>query len=429
MNKLEAFVYNQIKTRPYLKDDVRDIYQRLLDIVPVKRTASAYEITIRENFFFGFHDKCPWSGDGTMLLAHHFDIPLRMPKTDDMVTVGYFHGPEYKTFTPIGITRSWTWHQGAMLQWIGESRNIVFNDFNGQQHVARIVDEQGKAVSTLPLPVAAVSADGRLALSYSFARLRGTPYGYAYANGKDEEADRLIPTTGGLHLVDIFSGKAERLFTVADIAAYQPTPSMQGAFHYFSHCQFSPSGRRFKFFHRWTRTDGSNGTRMFSSDLEGKNIFLFPTAEMVSHVAWHDDTHVVAFARTDEYGDKYYRFRDMSGDFSIIGAKDFNSDGHPTFSKDGRWMLTDTYPDRFRRRFLILYDMERQKRYCLAMLFSPRQYTGNLIVGLMRCDLHPRWNRDNTMICFDSAHTGKRSLCTISLGSLVQNGGEPLVVM
>lgn len=421
-------VYNRVKTSPYLKDNIRNAYQCFFDVLPMKRTASAYDIQTREGFFFGFHDKCPWSADGAMLLAHRFNIPLRMPKADDTVEVGYFCGTEYSSFTSVGVTSAWNWHQGAMLQWVGESSNIVFNDFDGHQHVARVVDSQGNAVATLSRPVAAVSADGRLALSYSFARLRGTPFGYAYANGRDEEADCLVPVKDGLYLVDIASGKTSLLFTIADLVSRQPTPPMQGAFHYFSHCQFSPSGTRFKFFHRWAHPNGLNGTRMISSDLEGKNIFIFPTDGMVSHVAWRDEKHIVAYARTKEFGDKYYLFQDMSDKISIIGINDLSSDGHPSFSRDGRWMLTDTYPDRFRRRYLVLYDTQRQKRYNLAKLFSPRQYTGNLAVGAIRCDLHPRWNRDNTMICFDSAHTGKRALCTMQLGNLVYDGGEPLVV-
>lgn len=428
MNKLELLVHNWTKTNPYLKDRVRDIYQRVLDFAPVKRTVSDYDIKTREGFFFGFHDKCPWSGDDTMLLAHRFNIPLRMPKADDTVEIGYFSGADYLSFTPLGATSAWNWHQGAMLQWVGASPDIVFNDYAGQEHVARVVDSQGNAVKTLARPVAAVSADGRFALSYSFARLRGTPFGYAYANGADEEADRLIPSKSGLHLMEMSSDKATLLFTVADIAAYQPTPSMQGAFHYFSHCQFSPSGKRFKFLHRWSTPNGTQRTRMLSSDLEGRNIHIFPTAEMVSHVAWKDEEHIVAYARTGEFGDKYYLFHDLTDEILVIGADVFSSDGHPSFSKDGRWMLTDTYPDRFRRRYLILYNLKTQKRYNLAMLFSPRQYAGNLTVGAIRCDLHPRWSRDNTMICFDSAHTGKRALCTIKLGNLVYDGREPSVI-
>jgi hypothetical protein len=428
MNKLELLVYNRVKTNPRLKRQIRDAYQRACDWIPVKRTASAYEIQVREGFFFGFHDKCPWSSDNTMLLAHRFDMPLRMPRADDTVEVGYFGGPGYSLFRSVAVTRAWNWHQGAMLQWVGESSNIIFNDFDGQQHIARIVDGGGKAVAIFPLPVAAVSPDGKLALSYNFARLRGSPFGYAYANGVDPEGDSHAPLRDGLRLIDIAGGRTRLLFTVADIVALQPKPSMQGAFHYFSHCQFSPSGKRFKFFHRWVKPGSPQWTRMISCDPEGQNIYIFPTAEMVSHVAWQDDEHVLAYARTKLFGDKYYLFRDMTDEFTIIGQEALSSDGHPSFSRDGRWMLTDTYADRFRRRYLIRYDTQRNKRYNLAMLYSPRQFAGNHIADMIVCDLHPRWSRDNTMICFDSAHTGKRALCTITVGDLVRNGGEPLSV-
>jgi len=428
VNKLELLVYNRVKTNPRLKRQIRDAYQRACDWIPVKRTVSAYEIQVREGFFFGFHDKCPWSSDNTMLLAHRFDMPLRMPRADDTVEVGYFSGPGYSLFTSVGVTQAWNWHQGAMLQWVGKSSNIIFNDFDGQQHVARIVDCGGKAVATLPLPVAAVSPDGKLALSYNFARLRGSPFGYAYANGVDPEGGSHTPLRDGLHLIDIARGRTKLLFTVADVVALRPKPSMQDAFHYFSHCQFSPSGKRFKFFHRWVKPGSPQWTRMISCDPEGQNIHIFTMAEMVSHVAWQDDEYVLAYARTKLFGDKYYLFRDMTDEFTIMGQEAFSSDGHPSFSRDGRWMLTDTYADRFRRRYLILYDTQREKRYNLAMLYSPRQFAGKHIADMIVCDLHPRWSRDNTMICFDSAHTGKRALCTITVGDFVRNGGEPLSV-
>jgi hypothetical protein len=229
-------------------------------------------------------------------------------------------------------------------------------------------------------------------------------------------------------LIDISSGKSKLLFTVADMAAYKSLPSMESVFHFFSHCQFSPSGKRFIFFHRWASPKGPQRTRMISSDLEGRNIYIFPTSDMVSHVAWKDDVHIVAYARTKEFGDKYYLFQDLSEKFSVIGANVFSSDGHPSFSKDGRWMLTDTYPDRFRRRYLILYDTWRHRRYNLAMLYSPRKYSGNLNLGAIRCDLHPRWNRDNTMLCFDSTHSGKRALCIMTIGGIIRDNSEPLTI-
>lgn len=419
MNKLECLIYNLVKRNPRLKLAIRDAYQLFWDLISDSRSYCMYPMVVRKGYFFGFHDKSPWSPDDRMLLGHQYVTPLRMPLHDDTVNVGYFSGPSYREFTVVGKSCAWNWHQGAMLQWLGLSSNIIFNNFNGKSHVAHIVDMYGKDLSVLKSPIAAVSPDGKTAVSYSFARLRGSPYGYAYANGNDPEADRLIPQNDGIHVVNIRSNERRLLFSVADLVKIKFDSSMKGAFHYISHCQFSPSGKRFKFLHRWVLNQNQHWTRMFSCDTEGKNLHLFPTHEMVSHVAWRDDKHLVAYARTRDYGDHYYLFEDLSDHYEIIGNNAFSSDGHPSFSKDGCWMLTDTYPDRSRKRFLILYDIQNEKRYDLAKLYSPRWFVGRKPGELISCDLHPRWSRNNRMICFDSAHEGERSLCTLSLDRLV----------
>jgi hypothetical protein len=37
-----------------------------------------------------------------------------------------------------------------------------------------------------------------------------------------------------------------------------------------------------------------------------------------------------------------------------------------------------------------------------------------------RCDLHPRWNRDGTQVCFDSAHEGERQVYAIDVRDAVR---------
>jgi GT2 family glycosyltransferase len=78
MNKVELFLYNLVKANPRLKRKVRDAYQRMCDWVPVKSVESAYTIEVRKGFFYGFHDKCPWSADNRMLLAHQ--APTAVPR-------------------------------------------------------------------------------------------------------------------------------------------------------------------------------------------------------------------------------------------------------------------------------------------------------------------------------------------------------------
>lgn len=417
MNTFEKFVYNLVKSNPRLKMRVRDAYQAICDFIPVRRNYTHYPISIREGYFFGFHDKSPWSFDDKYLLAHHELIPLRMPTKIDKLEVGYFDGPDCMVFHKIGETTAWNWHQGAQLQWIGNSHEIAFNDFDGEKHVTRVVNLNGDVQRTLPLPISAVSRDGKMALSYSFARLRGSPHGYAYYNGVDPEEGTLIPSESGLSIMNTDTGDHTNLFSVADLAAIEPEPSMQGAFHYFSHAQFSPDGSRFKFFHRWTIDDNSQVTRMITADIDGSNVHIINTSGMVSHVAWRDNSSLVAYARRSEFGDAYYEFTDNTNDAKIIGPKQFSSDGHPAFGPDKRWMLTDTYADRFRRRFLSLFDMDKNERYDIAMFYSPQKFAGVSIADHLQCDFHPRWDRSGEQICFDSAHTGTRSLCTLKLGN------------
>lgn len=418
MNGVERLVYDFVKSNPRLKMRVRDAYQAACDLVPVTRNQSAYPVEVREGYFYGFHDKCPWSANDQFLLAHRGLIPLRMPRAHDPLEVGYFDESQRSKFHSLGSTRAWNWHQGAQLQWLGHTDQIVFNDFDGQGHIARIVDRAGRVVRVLSRPVAALTPDGTQALSYSFARLRGTPHGYAYANGIDPEAQNLVPQVDGLWVVDVASGKSNRLFTVAEIARLQPESSMEGAFHYFSHCQIDPSGRRFKFFHRWTVDANRQWTRMFTADMNGGRLHLIPTSGMVSHVCWRGADHLVAYARTNQHGDAYYEFTDRTQEVRVIGRESFSSDGHPSISRSGRWMLTDTYADRFRRRHLILYDLQSERRFDIAMFYSPKAFSGVSIADHLQCDFHPRWSRSNRQVCFDSAHTGTRALCVMQVDGL-----------
>lgn len=409
MNPLEKIIYDLVKRSPSLKARLVAIYQRLCALMPVERHAALYEIKARPGYFFGYYDKSPWSPDNRLLLAHGYDLPARMPGPGDQARIGYFEGDR---FTAVGRTTGWNWQQGAMLQWLGAEGNLIFNAFDGSEHVARVLDQAGKELAVLPAPVAAVSPDGRRAMSYSFSRLRRCAPGYAYANGSRPGDQEAAPEGDGLYAMDIGSGKVEMLFSLAELARYEPEPSMKGALHYLNHGAYSPSGERMVFLHRWQK-QGREWTRMISCGPGGEERFVFPTAGMVSHFAWRDDRRILAWARTQRDGDKYHLFSDRAEQWEIIGGDSFNSDGHPSFSPDLRWIVTDTYPDRFRIGYLVLYNLDTRRRYNIAKLRSPFKFNGDV-----RCDLHPRWDRSGSRVCFDSVHTGARSLCTVELTDL-----------
>jgi len=77
MNALESLVYNILKSNPEFKRKIRNIYQDTLDILYNGKNESSYNIEVREGFYFGFHDKSPWSPDNTLLLSNQILPPGR----------------------------------------------------------------------------------------------------------------------------------------------------------------------------------------------------------------------------------------------------------------------------------------------------------------------------------------------------------------
>lgn len=425
MNKIEKFVYDILKHNPKMKRFVRNQYQRIFDILPTPKPVSAYKITAREGYFFGFHDHTPFSGDNKKLLAHKYHIPLRMPEPGETVEIGYFDGENYEEYHPVTETKAWSWHLGAKLQWRGTSNQVVFNDHYQGKNIGRVVDLESKEEMQHAGPIGSVSPNGRWAVGYSFFRVQKCMPGYGYPYPvEDPEEDRLVPASHGIHRIDLESGEKQLLFSIADIAKIEPTKNMQGAQHFFSHTVFSPDSERFVFLHRWiVGSVYKRFSRMVSSDINGENIFIFPTIDMVSHIGWHDAKHVLAYCRVPKFDDQYVLFEDQSKDrYEIIGQEVFNSDGHPSFDPSGRWIVTDTYPDRRRVQNLIIYDNKDGIRYDVAKLPMPKRFQSKTPFVHTSCDLHPRWDRRGRFICFDATYTGTRSLCTIDLRNDLETG-------
>ena len=422
MNKAEQIVYNVLKKNAYAKLFVRNVYQSIFDLIPVKKCISKYKITAREGHFFGFHDKSPYSADNQFLLSNKYHTNLKMPTKDDYLTLGVFKGNNHEDFIPLTKTYAWNWHQGCMLQWKGKEHSFVFNDADKNTLVTKVFNMENETIQTIPAPIGAVSPDGKHAVGYNFSRVFRYMTGYGYMQGVDPEIKLKQPNNTGLYYVNLDSGQVNHLFSIKEIASITPESSMKDSYHYFSHCLFSPSSQRFVFMHRWVKSaekQNQRWSRLISCDINGDNIYIFPTTEMVSHIAWKNESQILAYSRMPKLGDKYFLFRDQSPmDFEIIGESAFNSDGHPSFSPNKKWIVTDTYPNRTRQQYLILYNLQNQQRINIAKLKHPKKYTSLSHTKHWSCDLHPRWDRAGRYLSFDSVYTGVRALCSIDLNNI-----------
>jgi hypothetical protein len=418
MNRLELFIYNRVKDRPELKLRIVRAYQFCAGLIPQQAVQSNAAIATRAGYFYGFHDKSPFSADNSLLLAHRNlsgDRPLR---AGDEAEVGFFTGAGWLQWSPLHRTKAWDWQLGAMLQWRGNSsEQIAFNDIVDGAIGSRIFTTGGRQIAELPHPIVHVSPCGEWASSYCFRRVGKAMPGYGVRVAGDERGslhDFTCADSADFRVFALASGATRFAFSLDEVRRIEPHPSMEGAFHYFHHSLFNPSGTRLFFLHRWVDRNSRRWTRMFSCDSSGNGLSLFPTHEMVSHIGWSSDTTVLAYARTREQGDGYYFFSVDSAAVERVAGGDFNSDGHPMLSPDRKMFVTDTYPDRFRNQYLFLYDLVHRAKIQLARTHLPRKFLDDLQV-----DLHPRFDRSGRTVCFDSGHPGTRSLCTLDIAGLV----------
>lgn len=369
--------------------------------------------------FFGYYDKSPWNTSGRYILAHEAAFNDRPPLADDAIGIGLIdldQGHEFRRLTE-GV--AWNWQQGAMLQWHPRDpeRLFTYNDRRDGQFVGVVRHiEQGELV-VYEWPIYALHPDGNTGFSLNFARLARHRPGYGYAGVPDPYYDQPHPDRDGLWRIDLESGQAHLIVSLAQLAAYSPKPSMAGAWHYLNHVQPSRSGGRLAFFHIWHTDPRRWEVRLFTCRPDGSELHCLLDTGFISHYDWRDDDSLLVWANRPN-GQPCFQILSHDPDHrpKVFGEAVLTEDGHCSFSPDGRWVLNDTYPDPFDKRTLMLVRYADGERIDLARLYSPKSRWW----GEIRCDLHPRWSRDGRQICIDSVHEGTRQMYLLDVEWVVQ---------
>jgi hypothetical protein len=381
------------------------------DSVPVRAVTAG-----PRHHFFGYYDKSPWDATGRYMLALEAPFADREPGPDDRAAVGVIDLDAGCAFHPLADTVAWNWQQGAMLQWLPSApdRLIIFNDRRDGAFVSVIMDIRNAEARILPRPIYAISRDGSRALTPNFARLADLRPGYGYAGIADPWRENPQPDDDGIYEMNLATGESRLIISVAQVANLGRDETMAGRRHWFNHLLFNPDDSRFLFLHRWQRGADSRYTRMFTAAPDGSGLFCVSDHEMVSHFDWRSARQILAWARRREVGDRFFLFTDQSGEFEVVGEGVLTTDGHCSYSPDGKWILTDTYPDQEHMRRLMLYRPDQNRRVDLGGFFSPPE-----LQGPIRCDLHPRWSRDGRQVCIDSVHQGTRQMYVVEVSQVV----------
>jgi hypothetical protein len=362
--------------------------------------------------FFGYYDKSPWNASQTLLLSHEAEFNDRAPGADDRVRIGVVHLAE-RRFEPLADSLAWNWQQGAMLAWhpADPEHLLVHNDRRGGSLVGVVRNTSGHEQRVYDRPIYALSPDGATAWSLNFARLATHRPGYGYAGVADPWAATRHPQVDGIHVMNLQSGSSELIISMDQLARRDPTAAMREQFHWVNHIQPSPRGSRIAFFHLWREGDRGWGVRMYVARADGSELKCALDTGRISHYDWLDEDRLLVWARRREGGERFLLFDVRNSDYQVYGDGVLMEDGHASFSPDRRWVLNDTYPDRYDMRTLMLMRWPQGERLDIARLHSPKSRWW----GEIRCDFHPRWSRDGKHICIDSVHEGTRQIYTIDV--------------
>lgn len=370
-----------------------------------------------KHHFFGYYDKCPWDRGGRYLLAMEIDFIDRQPKPGEKLTVGMVDPRDGKKYIRLGQTPAWCWQQGTMLQWLHPAESeIIYNSVADGRYVSVIRDVRSGKTRTLPRPVYAVTADARQAVTLDFDRLHRLRPGYGYATLPERHADVAAPSDAGIYWMDLQTGSNKLIIPLEWAANHKPDERFKDAHHWFNHLQFNPSGTRFIFLHRWS-TGKSWQTRMYTARPDGSDIRLHSDTGMVSHFDWRDDHTILAWARLKPNTNRFLLYDVNTNKVDVLGEGVLTRDGHCSYSPDRKWVLLDTYPDRNHNQHLYLYRPADGKRVDLGNFYLSPDFRHKP----WRCDPHPRWSRDGTQVCIDSAHESTRQMYVLDVSKHVRS--------
>jgi hypothetical protein len=403
--------------------------------------------------WFGYYNYDVVSEEVDKMLCNRATFDGRDITDKDVIEVGYYD-ISTKKWHKLGETDSFNWQQGAMLQWINGTKSVIYNFSNKEKFFSKIINLENGQSKVLDFPIYQIAPDGKTAIALKYERSYWCR-AYHYKSVVNKDLDVRVDQTDGVFKVDLQSGKVNRIIDINDVINIDKEEDFDEAKHWLEHVMISPSGKRICFLHRYTYGQAYL-TRLFIADYNGENLQIVPgwKTNDWSHFGWNGDDKFVIYSvqkseSTANYIKKALKGQNKRSVRSIVAKitnlpvlkqikaiikpkrsqyyleyeisenkitqktkhddKLFNVDGHPSFTKDGQYMITDSYPDKKGYQRLIVYNLKNKKALLLGKFFA--YYKGNPA----SCDLHPKLSRNNQYVAVDTACSGKHKMMLFSL--------------
>ena len=370
----------------------------------------SYDVISSKNkhVFVGYYDLPNISPNGKYMF--YLTVPRYASPKFSKATINIYN-IHTKVSKAVGQTSAWCWQQGSRVRWLPKSNSkLLYNDYLKGKYISRILDiESGEVSDFSSMAIYDASFTEAVGLSLNFHRLQFLRPGYGYSKGKDITKKNFAPQNDGIFFVDLKKQKTKLIYSLSELASQ--VQSNSNDFHYINHISVSPNGKRFIFFHLWTKNflDMWN-MRMLVTDIDGNNFMEVENKDIISHYSWIDSNKIMA-TKVVNKEHCYILYDLMTGSKQIIQNDQLINDGHPTFFQNGKQFISDTYPLDNCIQTLFLSDIISNAYVPILEAFSdPRLYIEK------RCDMHPRLEKEHNIINLDSTFSnGLRKIIVLNL--------------
>lgn len=413
--------------------------------------------------WFGYYNYDTLNYNQTKMLCNRAKFDGIKPDKNLSIDLGYYDLISGK-WHYIDTTDTWNWQQGALLQWIPNSNNedcVVYNCSRNGHCCARKYNLVTGVYDNIDWSIYGVTQNGSKSISLEMERSYFCR-AYHYMSVENLQWEGRIVDADGIFEVDLTNNTRKRIISIHDIINLDFRQDFDKCKHWVEHIMISPSGKRICFLHRFSPLDNvlKYQTRLCVADLDGKNLEVISGWETYqwSHFAWKSDDEFVIYTQTPykythrgslkelifrspwrisaiavslfyaatsrlpyqisklvhgkRHHYQYYSYDIKNSRFELNGCYEnnmLNIDGHPSFTKDGRYMITDSYPDNKQMQRLIIFDTLTKKSIVLAKFFA------NYHKNPASCDLHPKLSINNNYLVVDSAYDSKHHMFMFKL--------------
>ena len=399
----------------------------------------------------GYHDIRPFNKfDDKLIVLHRYPLNNLGFLEDDVdvdICLWNYHNSK---IDKIDTTGAWSWEQGSRLQWLNE-KEIIYNKIDDGKLVSCIYNIKEKKRKNLKNPIYSFSKKTKKFLTVNYSRLwdEWKSYGYHLINEKIDYEKK--PKDDGVFLCD-FDNNKNLILSIKDAVELCGLQNIKNTPFFLSFPTFSPEGDKFVSHLRFFSKAGAFVSYFICTYInEPRNQLL--ASEKVSHFEWINNEKIVVWSRNlppyfqklrlNSFLEKYLvtnlkkvvnkfrpnlKARIKSEHYHLVDLKRPNKmtkldeeilteDGHPQISEDGKYLITDTYPNKAGYQKLMLHDLLKNKTHHIGE-FKLADY---LTKKNLKYDLHPRWNAEGNLISIDSSHEGSRQSYVINIEKFIKN--------